>query len=202
MSVMGVCIAEPGDAEEVAFLRAECARLRARDGESRTACGRLERRVKQLVEEQDWATRRIAQLTDRCTQLAAVVPVAALPAESTLDDASAADETAREEAPAGLVAGLAGEGGARLAAAVQTAVGDLAALSVPDPAGGVELGCLADLPDRTLADLSAAGHRLATWAKLAATVAAEELVTRWENGTADQATSPVNARPGFPDHDL
>ncbi|MBK7623809.1 MAG: DUF222 domain-containing protein [Kineosporiaceae bacterium] len=102
----------------------------------------------------------------------------------------------------GLVAALAGEAGARLAAAVQTAVGDLAALSVPDPTAGVELGCLADLPDRVVADLAAAGCRLATWAKLATTVATEELVTRWENGTADEQTSPVNAQPVFPDHDL
>ncbi|MBK8075628.1 MAG: DUF222 domain-containing protein [Kineosporiaceae bacterium] len=97
---------------------------------------------------------------------------------------------------------MAGDGGARLAAAVQTAVGDLAALSVPDPTAGVELGCLADLPDRAVADLAAAGCRLATWAKLAATVAAEELVTRWENGAADEQASPVNAQPVFPDHDL
>ncbi|MBK6873055.1 MAG: hypothetical protein IPG94_17300 [Kineosporiaceae bacterium] len=102
----------------------------------------------------------------------------------------------------GLVAALAGDGGARLAAAVQTAVGDLAALSVPDPTAGVEVGCLADLPDRAVTDLAAAGCRLATWAKLAATVAAEELVTRWENGAADEQASPVNAQPVFPDHDL
>ncbi|MFN8082160.1 MAG: DUF222 domain-containing protein [Kineosporiaceae bacterium] len=262
MSVMEACFAESGDPDEVAALRAECARLRARDGELRTACGRLERRVNRIVEEQDWATRRIARLTDRCTHLAGLVPVSdlvALPAEITLDDASPADTqnagdgqrvgvdgqgipdglsaadlasttdrasttddangaagastasgkstagggAARSGAAAGgLVAALAGEGGARLAAAVQTAVGDLAALSVPDPDTGVELGCLADLPDRTVADLAAAGCRLATWAKLAATVAAEELVTRWENGAADEEASPVNAQPVFPDHDL
>ncbi|MFN8079870.1 MAG: DUF222 domain-containing protein [Kineosporiaceae bacterium] len=190
MSVMEACFAESGDPDEVAFLRAECARLRVRDGELRTACARLERRVNRLVEEQDWATRRIARLTDRCTHLAGLVPVT--DGEATSSDAAAG----------GLVAALAGDGGARLAAAIQTAVGDLAALSVPDPDTGVELGCLADLPDRTVADLAAAGCRLATWAKLAATVATEELVTRWENGNADEHASPVNAQPVFPDHDL
>ncbi|MBK7625334.1 MAG: hypothetical protein IPJ14_22410 [Kineosporiaceae bacterium] len=73
---------------------------------------------------------------------------------------------------------------------------------MPDPTAGVEVGCLADLPDRAVADLAAAGCRLATWAKLAATVAAEELITRWENGAADEQASPVNAQPVFPDHDL
>ncbi|MFN8080796.1 MAG: DUF222 domain-containing protein [Kineosporiaceae bacterium] len=202
MSVMEACFAESGDPDEVAALRAECARLRARDGELRTAGGRLERRVNRLVEEQDWATRRIARLTDRCTQLAGLVPVA--DEETTADGARAVDgeALAGEAAVGGLVAALTGEGGARLAAAIQTAVGDLAALSVPDPATGVELGCLADLPDRTVADLAAAGCRLATWAKLATTVATEELVTRWENGNADEHASPVNAQPVFPDHDL
>ncbi|MFN8081575.1 MAG: DUF222 domain-containing protein [Kineosporiaceae bacterium] len=202
MSVMEACIAESGDPDEVAALRAECARLRARDGELRTACARLERRVNRLVEEQEWATRRIARLTDRCTHLARLVPVAH--AETSADDACTVDGGAASggAAAGGLVAALAGEGGARLAAAIQTAVGDLAALSVPDPDTGVELGCLADLPDRTVADLAAAGCRLATWAKLAATVAAEELVTRWENGAADEEASPVNAQPVFPDHDL
>ncbi|MFN8081445.1 MAG: DUF222 domain-containing protein, partial [Kineosporiaceae bacterium] len=202
MSVMEDCFAESGDPDEVAALRAECARLSARDGELRTACGRLERRVKRLVEEQDWATRRIARLTDRCTHLAGLVPVA--DEETAADDARAVDSEAPagEATPAGLVAALAGDGGARLAAAIQTAVGDLAALSVPDPAAGIELGCLADLPDRTVADLAAASCRLATWAKLAATVATEELVTRWENGAADEEASPVNAQPVFPDHDL
>ncbi|MFN8080557.1 MAG: DUF222 domain-containing protein [Kineosporiaceae bacterium] len=190
MSVLEACFAESGDPDEVAALRAECARLRARDGELRTACSRLERRVNRLVEEQDWATRRIARLTDRCTHLAGLVPVT--DGEATSNDAAAG----------GLVAALAGDGGARLAAAIQTAVGDLAALSVPDPDSGVELGCLADLPDRTVADLAAASCRLATWAKLAATVATEELVTRWENGAADEEASPVNAQPVFPDHDL
>ncbi|MBK6872191.1 MAG: hypothetical protein IPG94_12640 [Kineosporiaceae bacterium] len=114
------------------------------------------------------------------------------------DGLSAADGAGTD----GLLAALAGEAGARLAAAVQTAVGDLAALSVPDPTAGVELGCLADLPDRAVTDLAAAGCRLATWAKLAATVAAEELVTRWENGAADEQASPVNTHPVFPDHDL
>ena len=75
MSVIQACFAESGDADEVAALRAECARLRARDGELRTACGRLERRVNRLSEEQEWATRRIARLTDRCTHLAGLVPV-------------------------------------------------------------------------------------------------------------------------------
>ncbi|MFN8080433.1 MAG: DUF222 domain-containing protein [Kineosporiaceae bacterium] len=202
MSVMEACFAESGDPDEVAALRAECARLRARDGELRTACGRLERRVNRLVEEQDWATRRIARLTDRCTQLAGLVPV--VDEETSADDASTVDGGAVSggAAAGGLVAALAGDGGARLAAAIQTAVGDLAALSVPDPDTGVELGCLADLPDRTVADLAAASCRLATWAKLAATVAAEELVTRWENGAADEEASPVNAQPVFPDHDL
>ncbi|MBK8077361.1 MAG: hypothetical protein IPK24_17765 [Kineosporiaceae bacterium] len=226
MSVMEACFAESGDPDEVAALRAECALLRARDGELRTACGRLERRVNRLSEEQDWATRRIARLTDRCTHLAGLVPVAALttlPAGNAPEDQTASDEerspaivggrggrggagrrvsAVGEPGPEGLVAALAGDGGARLAAAVQTAVGDLAALSTPDPDAGVELGCLADLPDRTVADLAAAGCRVATWAKLAATVAAEELVTRWENGAADEQASPVNAQPVFPDHDL
>ncbi|MBK8075190.1 MAG: hypothetical protein IPK24_06385 [Kineosporiaceae bacterium] len=203
MSVMLACFAESGDPDEVAALRAECALLRARDGELRTACGRLERRVNRLSEEQDWATRRIARLTERCTHLAELVPVAALTTPPTGNAPEA--QTASNDvsaAPDGLVAALAGVGGARLAAAVQTAVGDLAALSVPDPDAGVELGCLADLPDRAVADLAAAGCRLATWAKLAATIAAEELVTRWENGAADDADSPVNAQPVFPDHDL
>ncbi|MBK6872586.1 MAG: hypothetical protein IPG94_14810 [Kineosporiaceae bacterium] len=203
MSVMLACFAESGDPDEVAALRAECALLRARDGELRTACGRLERRVNRLSEEQDWATRRIARLTERCTHLAELVPVAALTAPPTGNAPEA--QTASNDvsaAPDGLAAALAGVGGARLAAAVQTAVGDLAALSVPDPDAGVELGCLADLPDRAVADLAAAGCRLATWAKLAATIAAEELVTRWENGAADDADNPVNAQPVFPDHDL
>ncbi len=243
MSVMQACFAESGDPDEVAALRAECALLRVRDGELRTACGRLERRVNRLSEEQDWATRRIARLTDRCAHLAGLVPVSALttlPAGNAPEDRTASDEERSpaivgaadsgrrpdrvsapggpspadavpgpdgvsivgEPAPGGLVAALAGVGGARLAAAVQTAVGDLAALSMPDPAAGVELGCLADLPDRAVADLAAAGCRVATWAKLAATVAAEELVTRWENGAADEHASPVNAQPVFPDHDL
>ncbi|MBK8076304.1 MAG: hypothetical protein IPK24_12235 [Kineosporiaceae bacterium] len=237
MSVMQACFAESGDADEVAALRAECALLRARDGELRTACGRLERRVSRLSEEQEWAARRIARLTDRCAHLAGLVPVSALttlPAGNASDEerspaiVGAADSGRRpdgvnapggpspadalrgpdgvsivgEPGPEGLVAALAGEAGARLAAAVQTAVGDLAALSVPDPDAGVELGCLADLPDRAVADLAAAGCRVATWAKLAATVAAEELVTRWENGAADEQASPVNAQPVFPDHDL
>ncbi len=72
---MEACFAESGDPDEVAALRAECALLRARDGELRTACGRLERRVNRLSEEQEWATRRIARLTDRCTHLAGLVPV-------------------------------------------------------------------------------------------------------------------------------
>ncbi|MBK7623508.1 MAG: hypothetical protein IPJ14_12830 [Kineosporiaceae bacterium] len=243
MSVMQACFAESGDPDEVAALRAECAQLRARDGELRTACGRLERRVNRLSEEQDWATRRIARLTERCTHLAELVPVAALttlPTRNAPEDQTASDEdrspaivgtadsgrrpdgvnapggpspadalrgpdgvsTVGEPGPEGLVAALAGEAGARLAAAVQTAVGDLAALSIPDPDAGVELGCLADLPDRAVADLAAAGCRLATWAKLAATIAAEELVTRWENGAADDADNPVNAQPVFADHDL
>ncbi|MBK7625335.1 MAG: hypothetical protein IPJ14_22415 [Kineosporiaceae bacterium] len=77
MSVMEACFAESGDPDEVAALRAECALLRVRDGELRTACGRLERRVSRLSEEQDWAARRIARLTERCTHLAGLVPVAA-----------------------------------------------------------------------------------------------------------------------------
>ncbi len=234
MSVMLACFAESGDPDEVAALRAECALLRARDGELRTACGRLERRVNRLSEEQDWAARRIARLTERCTHLAELVPVAALTAPPTGNAAEVQSASDEDRSPAidgaadgvpnagapgmgapsmgvagmgapgvgGLVAALAGEAGARLAAAVQTAVGDLAALSIPDPDAGVELGCLADLPDRAVADLAAAGCRLATWAKLAATVAAEELVTRWENGAADEQASPVNAQPVFPDHDL
>ncbi|MBK6871558.1 MAG: hypothetical protein IPG94_09320 [Kineosporiaceae bacterium] len=243
MSVMEACFAESGDPDEVAALRAECALLRVRDGELRTACGRLERRVNRLSEEQDWAARRIARLTERCTHLAGLVPVAALttlPTGNAPEDQTASDEerspaivgaadsgrrpdrvsapggpspadalrgpdgvsAVGEPGPEGLVAALAGEAGARLAAAVQTAVGDLAALSIPDPDAGVELGCLADLPDRAVADLATAGCRLATWAKLAATIAAEELVTRWENGAADEQASPVNAQPVFPDHDL
>ncbi|MBK8075629.1 MAG: hypothetical protein IPK24_08720 [Kineosporiaceae bacterium] len=83
MSVMLACFAESGDPDEVAALRAECALLRARDGELRMACGRLERRVNRLSEEQDWATRRIARLTERCTHLADLVPVAALTAPPT-----------------------------------------------------------------------------------------------------------------------
>ncbi|MFN8079832.1 MAG: hypothetical protein U0Q19_09715 [Kineosporiaceae bacterium] len=104
--------------------------------------------MNRLVEEQDWATRRIARLTDRCTHLAGLVPVA--DGVTSADDARPVDggATSGEAAAGGLVAALAGDGGAHLAAAVQTAVGDLAALSVPDPAAGVELGCLADLPDR------------------------------------------------------
>ena len=171
--MMEACFAESGDPDEVAALRAECALLRVRDGELRTACGRLERRVNRLSEEQDWAARRIARLTERCTHLAGLVPVAALATLTTenaphaqtasdderspvivstagdvpapggvspADDVPAPDgvRAAGEPASGGLVAALAGDGGARLAAAVQTAVGDLAALSVPDPDAAVE----------------------------------------------------------------
>ena len=167
---------DPDGSEMVASLRAENHRLR--------------RRLDWLVAEQKWAEGRLEELTARCARLSLRVRIER-DAEGLATEATDAEPAGSEAAGAGasgLAAALRGEPGARLAVAVAAAVGDLSAMTDPtttDPR--VDAGCIADLSNPVLVELATAAHRVAAWAGLASTLAADELARRCEADSADAA---------------
>lgn len=181
-----------GDSEVVACLRAEIVALSARVRDAEAARVRAPRHLRRVSEELTWAEQRVRRLTDRCTRLAERVPVGvAVPlggAGPRIDGPAGGPG----EGLAGVLA--AGPVGARLAAAVQVAVGEPAARSCGEPDGdpGPRPGLLGELPDATLIDVAAAGQRVSAWAQLAAALATEELAGRWEHTGADEVAHSVN----------
>lgn len=181
-----------GDSEVVACLRAEIVALSARVRDAEAARVRASRHLRRVSLELTWAEQRVRRLTDRCTRLAERVPVGVTVPLGGAGPRIDGPAGGPGEGLAGVLA--AGPVGARLAAAVQVAVGEPAARSCGEPDGdpGPRPGLLGELPDATLIDVAAAGQRVSAWAQLAAALATEELAGRWEHTGADEVAHSVN----------